>query len=340
MLSVIAVQRVLRKNLFAQMLCGLSLVVFSFGMAFAADPQPQKPEAEADSTALDLAEFYQSHFKQSSLFKTISGRQVIDNLPFQIDGIVCFYGKTEASRGGESLPDTVKGIRVGRKFDDLHLIHYTSWPDVEGQTVAYVCLNYEDGTVAILPIRYGYQVRDINNLPSYEKETMADPDTKICWRHAPRQYKAPMRIFKSKFTNPSPEKTVQTLTFVSARNLAAYYLLAATVANRHDAGTPKFIGDRQFDGKLTIRVLDDATGKPIEGALVMPGMNVLEEGVVGSPFYTSSTGEGTIPYPTKNTKSIYASVEKDGYKSEANGWSSTIPNTYTFRLKPNTPETP
>jgi len=50
----------------------------------------------------------------------------------------------------------------------------------------------------------------------------------------------------------------------------------------------------KFDGKLIIHVVDNITGKPIEGALVDPGMTVDDEGVVASPFYTSSDGEGSI----------------------------------------------
>lgn len=335
---VIAVPRVLRQRLLSQLLCCLSLAAVPFDRACAAEAEPQKSEEEA--TAVDLSSAYQISFAQRPFFKTFTGRQVIDNLPFQIDGLVLLYGKTEASRSSKPLPDTVKGIRIGRKFDDLYMIHYTSWPDVEGQTVAYVCLNYADGTESIFPVRYGFQVRDVNNLPSYEKETMADPATTICWRHAPVKYKAPVRIFKSKFVNPSPEKVVETMDIISARNLAAYYLLAATVANRHAAETPEFTGDRHFDGKLTIRVVDDVTGDPIAGALVMPSMYVVGEGVVGSPFVTSASGEGSIPYPIKDTTSIYATAEKEGYKSEGNGWSTPIPGTFTFRLKPINAESP
>jgi len=73
---------------------------------------------------------------------------------------------------------------------------------------------------------------DWYRLPSEEKELLTDPDTKICWRRPPVQYKSPIRLFKSKLTNPSPEKVVESMDVVSARNLATYTLIAVTVAKR------------------------------------------------------------------------------------------------------------
>jgi hypothetical protein len=302
---------------------------------------------------LDISRYYHVQADNpADVLKAFFGRQVIDGLPFEVGGQALLYGQTVADRREMELPDTFKTIRIGRKFDELHLIHHTRWPDAEGQTMAYICLNYTDGTKCILPIRYGAQVRDWYRLPSEEKELLTDPNTKICWRRPPVQFKAPVRLFKSILTNPSPEKVVETMDVVSARNLASYSLIAATVANRDPARpiTPPPADtepERKFDGKMVIRVVDDVTGKPIEGALVDPGMNVDGEGVVASPFYTSSDGEGAIRYPVKLTTNISASVKKEGYLSKSDGWSSSgflrsgnIPNSFTFRLSPLSPPPP
>ena len=83
---------------------------------------------------------------------------------------------------------------------------------------------------------------------------------------------------------------VETIDVVSARSLASYTLLAATVANRDPSRpiTPPPADnepERKFDGKLVINVVDDVTGKPVEGALVAPDMTVEDEGVVASPLH-------------------------------------------------------
>jgi hypothetical protein len=349
---VLVARRGLRRRLILRGLYCLCLLTGFVVLAHAGDdPQPEtdgntgrievdlsevyrQPSPKTEPLVLDLSEFYrQPSLKANKQYEELTGRRVMDGLPFQIDGQVRLYGETPNSRG-EQLPDTRKGIRIGRKFDELHLIHHTTWPDAEGQTVAYVCLNYADGTECIFAIRYGVHVRDWFNLPSYEKESVTDPNTTICWRRSPVMYKAPVRIFKSKFENPSPRKVVATMDIVSARNLAAYNLLAATVANRDPGRATRLVGDRSFNGKLVIRVVDNATGKPIEGTLVVPGMNVLDEGVVASPFHTSSAGEGTIPYPIKDTRTIFASVKKEGYRPVNQGWERPIPGEFTFRLAP------
>lgn len=317
--------RVRQLVFFMSTLCCLCLTTFWVAPVHA---------SEKDSGVLDLSKFYLQPNRSMPQLKSFTGRQVIDGQPFQIDGQIRIYGRTPAIHGEGTYPYTLKGIEIGRKFEDLHLIHHTTWPDVQGQTVAYVCLNYANGTVHIFPIRYGVHVRDWRNLPSYEKETPTDPDTTICWRRAPVVYKAPMRIFKSRLVNPSPDEVVDTMTIVSARNLAAYNLIAATVASHKEKKKVPLEGDRYFDGKMTIRVVDDLTGKPIAEALVLPSMNVFKEGVVGSPFRTASDGKGIIPYPTKNTKYIYVSVEKRGYKRISKHWNTPFPKESTIRLKP------
>jgi Tol biopolymer transport system component len=300
----------------------------------------QKTTIPGNPLTLDLAPFYRDNKYVAGVFQSFLGRRVVDGLPFEIGGRVCLYGQTIAERNPKSaLPETLKGIHVGRAFDELHLIHYTEWPDVEGQTIAYIALNYADGTRSILPIRYGVHVVDWFDLPSYAKELPTDPHTKVCWQRAPLRYKAPIRLFKSDLLNPWPGKTVETLDVISARRLTSYTLVAATVADRDPCWPvslpPPATGPaRKFDGKVTIKVVDDATGKPIEGALVEPTVDVVDEWVVGAPFYTSSAGEGTIPYRVKETSRMVAEIKKEGYLPKWEDWQGNIPSSFTFRLVP------
>ena len=76
--------------------------------------------------------------------------------------------------------------------------------------------------------------------------------------------------------NPHPEKVVTTMDVVSTKHLAAYDLIAATVAN-HDPSrpvTPPCPADgpeRHFDGALTVHVTEQGSGQPVAGALVRAG---------------------------------------------------------------------
>ena len=137
---------------------------------------------------LDLSKFQKEKFvtngKTNAIGKTVVGRQVFDGLPFQIEGRGCVYGKKlgpEKRGDTNTYPDFI-GIQVGRKFDELHLLHVTQWADVEGQEIALIRLNYADGTKHEFPILFGGHVRDWHRMPSEEKELLTDPNTKIVWR--------------------------------------------------------------------------------------------------------------------------------------------------------------
>jgi hypothetical protein len=215
---------------------------------------------------------------------------------------------------------------VGRKFDELHVLHAARWADAEGETIAHIRLNYEDGTRHEFPIGYGVHVRDEQRLQSEEKEILTDAETKVIFRGEPESpiYKSTARLFKSRFVNPHPKKVVTTIDVISARKLSAYYPVAATVANA-DPHRPltepvKLIGgNRSFSRMTTIRVMDPA-GKPIAGALVDCGMEVAGTSVIASPVYTSTNGEAVIHYPGMRTTSLYVSVEKAGYPSRNLSW--------------------
>jgi len=289
------------------------------------------PAGEIKSTEpliLDLSGFQKEKFvtggKTNASWRTVVGRQVFDGLPFQIEGRGCVYGKKLGPETGDDTPthpDFI-GIQVGRKFDELHLLHVTQYADVEGQEIALIRLNYADGMKHEFPILFGGHARDWQRLPTEEKELLTDPNSKIVLR-APGDpgHKATMRLFKSMLANPHPEKVVTTMDVVSTRHLAAYDLIAATVANHDPARpvTPPRLPDepeRHFDGALTVHVTERASGHPISGALVQPRMTVDEVTVIAIPLLTSATGEAVIRYPVERAVRVSVSVEKEGFSSQ------------------------
>jgi protocatechuate 3,4-dioxygenase beta subunit len=71
--------------------------------------------------------------------------------------------------------------------------------------------------------------------------------------------------------------------------------------------------ERRFDGTLTVRVTERASGKPVAGALVDPRMNVDEVSVGAIPVLTSAAGEGVIRYPVERATKVSVSVGKEGF---------------------------
>ena len=322
------------------------------GAVFLTDAQTQrKADAEApvlenpEPAPLDLSRYYQEQFftdgGTNEHFLAIAGRQVIDGLPFDINGRALLYGTKESSwmkRDPTNYPDLI-GIPVGRAFDELHLIHNARWADAVGQAVALIRLNYADGSAVDLRINYGWQVRDWSRLASEEKETLLDNRSKIIWRGTGLpSFKSTTRVFKSTLDNPYPHLPVKTLDVLSTGRFASYELLAATVApldsNRvATPAVPPEEPERYYSGIVSVLVVDDVSGKPIRGAFVDPGMTVDGVVMIAPPFYTSAAGEGVIRYPEQRTTRVGAAVSAEGYVRQSQRWTNDIPLSFTFRLK-------
>ena len=308
----------------------IPVVGLALGLASVVSAAEAAPAGEIKATeplTLDLSSFQKEKFvtgdKTNASWQTVVGRQVFDGLPFQIEGRGCVYGKKmgpETRGDTNTYPDFI-GIQVGRKFDELHLLHVTQWADVEGQEIALIRLNYADGTKYEFPIRFGGHVRDWHRMPSEERELLTDTNTKIVWRApgVPR-IKSTLRLFKTVLANPHPEGVVTAIDVVSTKSLAAYDLIAATVAN-HDSSrpvTPPRPADgpeRHFDGSLTVRVTERVSGHPVPGALVEPTMGVDEVSVIAIPLLTSASGEAVIRYPVGRATRVSVSVNKEDFGS-------------------------
>ena len=261
----------------------------------------------AEPLTLDLSAHYGEKFPApegaGTSFRGIAGRRILDGVPFQVDGRASLFGKEvslDAGKRREDFPDII-GIKVGRAFDELHLLHSAQWSDVEGMTIARVRLNYTDGTRKELDIGYGVHVRDWQRLQSEECEAVTDPHTKVIWRGPGiERFKASQRMFKSVLMNPFPAKRVDLIDFVSAGQIASYDIYAATVVDsdpRRPVTPPVPLDrpERKFDGRLTVRVLDHRE-RPIERAWVYPNLSVPGSGwaTVATPLYTAADGTGLV----------------------------------------------
>jgi thiol-disulfide isomerase/thioredoxin len=315
-------------------LCVSLFLLPGSGIAFAAAP-----------LMLDVTRF---HAKQlitaegtNKAFVGFTGVQQVDGLPFNLLGHGVLYGRKEANwrqKSEEDYPDFT-GVKVGRRFAELHLLHAANWMDVNGEAIARVRLNYTDGTAFELPIGYGVQVRDWQRLRSEEKETLVDADSKIIWRGGGlTSYKSKTRVFKSRLLNPLPDKEVVTIDFVSTKRLACYDLFAATVADRDPSRivTPPVPADepeRNFEGNCRVLVVDADSGKPLAGVLVDPGMTVDETGVIAAPLRTDAEGIAIIRYPTGGrVTQHYVRTELAGYANQGFSDSGEFPEQTTLRM--------
>ncbi len=330
-----------------------SRLVTLFILLLSAIPSPAETPAPNSGTGsaqpLDLSRFYTKQYQapdgSDSKFKGYAGRKMIDGLPFDIGGQISLYGKETADRG-TTYAQAVSGIPIGRKFDELHLIHIVEWREYPGCPVATLRLHYADDTSADIPIRYGVHVIDWCRLDSEDAESLTDPHTKIIWR-GPGGALGPVRLFKSEINNPFPHRTVKTLDLISTDSGSNYDLVAATVA-MHDpkrALTPPLplLPARNFAGAMTVCVIDKQTGEPIEGAEIYPAMVIGNFSLVANNAITGKDGTAVVKYPKDaklGAKDLRIKITKPGYSDCELHWSTgwqagQIPDDITYRLAPN-----
>lgn len=274
-------------------------------------------------------------------FHGFTGEQRLDGLPFDLRRHGTLYGSKEArssKKEEHDYPDFV-GVKVGRRFDELHLLHTAHWNFVEGEPIAIIRFRYADGSERQLPILYGHHLRDWQHLFSEETESLLDPNSKLVWRgQSLADISTSTRLFKSRLVNPEPGKEVTELDFLTTRSYAAYDLFAATVAAADPArsvtppvepAAPAY----KFDGECEVIVLDADTGEPLPRALIETGYSRADMGAIGLPVRTDAEGKAVIRYPRGKLEYCSGIVSRKGYESEYIGGEGSFPEQATVRLR-------
>jgi hypothetical protein len=300
---------------------------------------PPEPKSKKTTSALltqrapqplDLTSFYTQKYDAPALDKPtsdgITGKRIFDGLPFWVNGRAVLYGKQQADDSEKNRDDypEIIGVKVGRTFDELHLLHTTQWPDIEGTTIARVRLNYTDGTKREMDIGYGVHTRDWQRLQTEEREAVTDPQTKVVWRGPGKEnFKSSQRMFKSVLMNPLKAKRVDTIDFVSAGQIASYGLYAATVTDsdpkrKVTSAVPLDRPEWNFDGQVRVKILD-LQGNPIKRAVIDTSLSVPDTGwaTSGAPHHSSAEGTAIVKYPKARTDLIIVKVSKEGWQTDS-----------------------
>ncbi|MDP2898615.1 MAG: DUF3352 domain-containing protein [bacterium] len=137
------------------------------------------------------------------------------------DGVIQLWGEQFTD-----VPREVKGIKVGQKFKALHILHATGWgetpePLPDGTQIACYIVNYDDGTAAEIPVKYGVDVRDW-----WVQRNAPVSEGKIVWTG--RNSLSPIRLYSMAWENPHPDKAVASIDYKSAGTVCAPYVIAIT----------------------------------------------------------------------------------------------------------------
>lgn len=157
------------------------------------------------------------------------GFQTFNNVPFQIDGMICLYGEGNAS-SGLVFPMECLGIPMGRKFETLYIYHATFYTAKPRTPVASVVFRYEDGTSATNDLLYSADVMDwyANGGPNVLAPT--SPRSRIAWhgQYGGNGASQPLRFCMTAMENPNPSLEVTSIDLYSCKSRAAWCLMAMT----------------------------------------------------------------------------------------------------------------
>jgi len=114
----------------------------------------------------------------------------------------------------------------------IHILHAnSSFADPLGTMVASLVLHYTDGAEARLQIREGVHCLDWWAWPK-GRSKVSDPNTLVAWtgrNPAATHQGAKLRLFKTAFVNPQPDKEIQSVDYVSGMAVSAPFMIAMTL---------------------------------------------------------------------------------------------------------------
>ncbi|MBN2507070.1 MAG: serine/threonine protein kinase [Verrucomicrobia bacterium] len=209
------------------------------GSQFKSGPSVPLParDRRAGANQIDLSQFYNSALNEIWL-PTTSLDDAGQNLAAFPVGLGTFGGVLFDTRGliqlgwggsaGCPFPTQVT-IPIGRPLQHFHVLHGVARGGDGGRIVGEYRLHYADGKEVAFEIRCGQEL--VAWWDDRSPESLS-PFSQVAWT-GPRSETASaeeqVRLFRTTYTNPSPERLVTYVDYVSQMTRSAPFLLAITV---------------------------------------------------------------------------------------------------------------
>jgi hypothetical protein len=168
------------------------------------------------------------------------GIHTFGGVPFNVAGRIQLRGH-DVAEADRAFPSSARNIKVERQVSRIHLLHGACFVgnELRGTAVARLVLHYADGSQREIPIVAGDHLLDWWG-PIYRTgahETARDPaaaGSGLAWvgsnpRIKQQMPESSLRLYRTTFTNPQPDKEIVTMDYVSAMTEAAPFLVGLTV---------------------------------------------------------------------------------------------------------------
>lgn len=288
----------------------------AFGQTAASDVT-----AASQFTPLDLTQFYDLHADDSSQFGTWEvvpkGRQVFDGVPFEVGGMIRLFGRVPPPHQ-TIYRDSVSGIEVGRHLDRLHLLHGTGWTTEDGEIIAHVVFNYDDGDQSSLRLIYGRHVRDWWHRDLLSPGGVSDPNSALAWVG---HHGVGLRLFRTSLKNPQPQKQVLSVDIVSAESAVTPAILSITAGpDLSPFQDVRGMDIGEAEDRILFQVVDAVTEEGIpEAALHVSYATSATRGYWGS-FATGPEGITEITHPPGELERLTVTAFARGRQPKSISW--------------------
>ena len=165
-----------------------------------------------------------------------TGTKLIAGVPFLLGGVVVVGPRqTEGglTEGPVEVPEGVPGIPIGQKVHRLYFLHATHFVAKPGTLIGGYIVHYADGGEEETPIVYGEDVLDWWARADANRGAAL---SQIVWtgsNEAASRHGVGIRLFMKTWTNPEPDREIQSLEMVTGdqspgQGAPAPFLVAVT----------------------------------------------------------------------------------------------------------------
>lgn len=166
--------------------------------------------------------------RANDLAKLPQGVQKLEGTTFDIRGLIQLqHGNPQYWKG--KFTTRVEGIAIKQKTEKIHFLQGTGFNTKDGNEIGGYEIVFADKTSVWFPIIYGQDVRD---WWAYRFEPLTAERSKIAWmgtNAATEANNVTVRLYRSTWDNPHPDRLVETLNFISLARDSAPFLIAITL---------------------------------------------------------------------------------------------------------------
>ena len=238
------------------------------------------------------------------------GLNRLGDVPFQMDGVLEVTGLGSARDGRGFYPTRVTGIPVGQKGHRLHLLTGTGYNAPEDTPIAKLLAHYADGSAQAFYIRYGVHTRNWWRERVELDDKVSDPSASVVWSYTEAPWN--LRLYKTTFHNPHPEREIKTLDLFSLLSRATPVVVAITLEEDRGASAAPATATAALDESACRRELRlrfvDQHDRPVAGAVASLSLTDAGRTFGYGTNRADARGELVVDYPADQVRELAVNV--------------------------------